>query len=633
MNIEKNIPEKKLPEEIQSIFFEEAESEETHIEMEIKETIENESLEDRFVKSKWIFLTKKLSRIQEMIDFEVVNQNVGFLLTILFILHFIEKEVGLKYINRILDRLSSTGLQLNLFLPALKQVNFEDRIKHLIQIYTKNYGGRELSQTDLTESVLKAWNDFDLHKNWNEEEKRLIEHTKKLYRLIGSKPDKERRELIETLASKGGRKVPLKLHNIGIVPTEICPNYCRFCLTPWKSSLEERIGRNWDEKEVQKNFDQIIEFAADKNLTLTITGGEPFLEVERVLYIIRNAKTPVEVSTSGMWAKDLIEAEDILSKIESEIKRREIKAHDKFDFVLQVSLDAFHQEIKLQSDGSLKENVPLSAIINIIELTQSKFTNIKVCLLTKYTSYPDPLARLLLELRKKGWNWIFVRKYYDSRLKVPIMNRENKIVMKTALQKAFLTLNRMIPMGAFKGKPIFVLYGQIENIGRATLLESFEFPIHQARRDDFIWDEDSREQFPLSGLEVSDDWSVYPEAYSLFSWSLGNIQEINLWEIYRIAEYDPLFIAMAEAPVKIKNFALEIEPKIMKEFKSASSPMAIVYKILENPWMRLYITKRLIIEDPSYSNELRKELGLNISLEKLKEEYFNQKISSEVSEF
>jgi organic radical activating enzyme len=579
---------------------------ETHLDVMIKNT-KDESLEERYLKAKKTFLTGKLAHIQEEIDSKNISQDIGFLIMILYIFEFIEKEVGKIYAEHMLDFLSFTGWPLELFKPILDQGSFEEKVDLAVKTNYRNLDASTHTRT--VELVLKVWKGLRLDREFEKEIEKVVEGKKALYSLIGSKPDLERRSLVKRLAAKGEKRIKLKLLNVGIVPTERCPNSCRFCLAPWKASVEERRGKALSEEEFKKIADQVIELADEKNLILTITGGEPFLELERVLYILRNAKTRVDVSTSGFWAGDLEGAEGILSKLSQAIKENK---NPKFSFSLQVSLDSFHQEIRLEN-GSLRENVPLSNIANIIELTQTKFSDIEVCPLTKYTLYEDPLVRLLIELKKRGLKAKLVNKYSDPRMKVSVVDREGKLVAKPALLKAYL--------GFDKGTPILISYSVVENIGRASILEPFEFPAFRQQTEDFISSKDAMETLPLIGLEVSDDGNVYPGAHSLYSWSIGNVLETDLREIYNIAEYDPLFIALAENPVRIKNMALELEPKGEEELRQASSPLVAIFKILENQWIRLYITKRLIMEDPAYSSELKEELGLDISPEELKEEY------------
>jgi|GEM_PF-1985461 len=552
---------------------------ETHIESEIR-TSKDAGIEDLYISQKGIFLTERLARIQEAVDKKGVGEGQGFLLMVLYTFQFIKNESFL--VDKILSYLSFTGWPLKRFSPLLDKNSFEEKIKLAVDIYNQIY--KKIGFThDEAASIQGLYNELRLNINREDELRLLNVKAKKNYSQLGIGCDFERRRLIKALADKNGRRIKLNLQNIAIIPTELCPNNCRFCLSPWKADASERGGRA--DKDYLELMDKIIWFAEDKKITLTITGGEPFLEMERVLYLLKRCKTRIEATTSGILADEKEKTEDILKRINEAVKDK--------NFILQMSLDAFHQEI-IVKDSILSENVPLNNIANIIEISQKKFPNIMLCLLLKYTRYPDPFVRLLKGLEARGFKWSLKDKQFDPRLNVPVAGADGSLTMRPALQKAFLKLENTHP----QAKPIFIMYTQIERIGKAVLLEDFEFPVHKERLQRFLNEKDSSEKFSLSNIEVSDDGNVYPEAYSLYSWCLGNIWETSLEEIYKLAEYDPLIIALAEEPVRIKDIAFRLKPELYEEVKGLSSPMTALYKMLEDPEMRLKITEELISPSP-----------------------------------
>lgn len=548
---------------------------ETHIESEIK-AYKDAGIEDLYLSQKGIFLTERLARIQEAVDKKGVGEGQGFLLMILYLFQFIENESYLA--DKILDYLSFTGWPLKRFTPLLDKNSLDEKIKSAIYIYNEIYKNSKLAESDAL-FILTIYNELNLQKDRKNELEGIVEKAKRNYSQIGIGYDLERRRLIKSLAEKNARRVKLNLNNIAAIPTELCPNNCRFCLSPWKADVSER-GRKAD-KDYQELMDKIIRFAEDKKITLTITGGEPFLEMERVLYLLKRCKTRIEATTSGIWADEKEKTEDILKRINEAVKGK--------NFILQISLDAFHQEI-IFKEGILNENVPLNNIANIIEISQKKFPNIILCLLLKYTRYHDPFVRLLKGFEARGLKWSLKDKNFDPRLNVPVAGADGSLTMRPALQKAFLKLENTHP----QAKPIFIMHTQIERIGKAVLLEDFEFPVHKERLHRFLNKKDNSEKFPLSNIEVSDDGNVYPEAYSLYSWSFGNIWDTELDEICKLAEYDPLIIALSEEPVRIRDIAFRLKPELHDEVNGLSSPISAVYKMLEGPEMRLRITEELI---------------------------------------
>lgn len=545
---------------------------ETHLDVMLRNA-RDESLEERFLRAKTTFLKDKLAWLQDVIDARGISQDIGFLLMVLYIFEFIERRAGARYAGNIIDSLSFTGWPLKLFEPLLQEKEFRSRVEKAVDI---NYIDiDEAMRENAIELVLRLWNDFGLGIGEEEKIRAVIEDKKRLYSLIGSRADVERRELVRGLVGRG-KKADTKLLNIGIVPTELCENRCRFCLAAWKTPVRKRSKRS----DFKRIADKVLGFASRHNLIVTITGGEPLLELDRVLYIIRNARSRVELSTSGSWAGTKQKAEKILHAIGSEIRKN--KNHG-FNFSMQLSIDAFHQEIFFEN-SKLVENIPLANLANIVELVVRKFRHIGLCLVPKYTRYDDPIINLLFELEKRGLKAEIADRYFDPSLEVSVVDG-NKLVMKPALLKAYLK---------FDTGNVFILYSAVESIGKASALEPFESPGFKTRTEEFLKSEKSNERLPVTGLEVSDDGNVYPGAHSLYSWSLGNIFDAELEEIYESMKYDPLFIALAENPVLIKNIALEIKPEIREKLVNASSPLVVVYRILEEPEMRLEITKKLM---------------------------------------
>jgi|Deesub1362A_J573_1020465.scaffolds.fasta_scaffold00005_270 MoaA/NifB/PqqE/SkfB family radical SAM enzyme len=564
---------------------------ETHLDVMLN-NLGDGSLEERFIRAKKTFLLEKLGNLQEELERKGVAQDLRFLIMMLYIFDFIEREVGVKYAAEILDSLKHSDWPFEYFKPLLRKDNLGKKIEVGVDL---NYRKLDPTTKEKTvELVHKLWRDLRLSGNFSEDISRIIEDKKKKYRALSSEIEKLRREIVTYLTSVNAKKTEIKLFNIGIVPTELCPNSCRFCLAAWKTRTSERISRLLSDEDFKQLADQIIDYANEKKVVITITGGEPLLELDRVLYIISKADTRVDLSTSGFWGGDKEEATMILSKIERAIKNNR---NTDFRFYLQISLDYFHQEVRLEN-GELRENIPLSNIINIIELCQTKFTDIRICPITKYTIYEDPLAYLIKELKSRGWKVELYEKKYDLRFQVPVIV-DDKLVRKPALLMAKLRVG--------KGKPLLISYSAVERIGKAEALEKFEYPTFESDAEKFLEGEASG-KFPITGIEVSDDGNVYPGAHSLYSWSLGNLLETDLKNILEIAEHDPLIIYLQSNPRRIVEFALEYDPKIVDKAKSSSSPMAAVFKILETPEARLSITRMIIEKDQEYGRKIKKEI-------------------------
>jgi|TARA_B100001964_G_scaffold244802_1_gene328028 pyruvate-formate lyase-activating enzyme len=554
--------------------------EETHLEYMLKNT-ESKTLKTRYLDAKVLILTDTLSRIQERIDKDGINPDIGFLIMMLYVQNFIEKKIGRKFENKIYKRLSFTNWPFFSYKPLIeiKDLNKKFKLAANLLIELESPKIRKEALGYIEKILHKFWEDFNLNLNHEIQLKEIINEKKELYNKIGSQYDLERRKLVQNLAKTEGKKIKLNLINIGIIPTELCPSECRFCLSPWKCKVEDRTGRSLQDGEFKLIANPAIHFANKNGLIITLTGGEPLLELSRVLHIIKRAKTRVELTTSGFWATNMKSTNKILNKIEKAVNSNK---SDNFSFSLQVSVDFFHQEVKCNENGELRETIPVKNLANLVEAVLRNY-NFELCLLPKYTRYEDPLVFLLSELENRNLSSKITKKFYNPKLRISCFG-DYSTSNKPALLKAYLRFDSV-------DKQIFLLYTSVESIGGASNLEH-EYQTFKERTMNFL-EQDKEEKFPLMGLEVSDDGNVYPGAHAIYSWSLGNILEKNFEEIISNLEYDPLIIAMAEKPWAIKDIALNTRPGLYEDLKDSSSPLVAIYKILEDDRLRLDITKEL----------------------------------------
>jgi hypothetical protein len=559
--------------------------EETHLEFVMKNS-RRKGIRERYIDAKSVFLRETLSRAQADVDRHGINQDIAFLAMMMYVQDFIAREVGVEYAGDIYSSLAFTGWPFEAYSSLLKSGDLKEKASEAARIFVELERDRIRSEAEeyIKREIIRTWEvlGFESRRDWASLAREVVEEKKRLYRRIGSRADLERRELVRKLADAGARKVELKLLNVGIVPTEMCPSECRFCLAPWKSRAEERLGRAVGHDEFVRMAQDVAGFAGDRGLIITITGGEPILEMERVLHILGIANTRVELTTSGYWAGSVESTHRVLDALERAAAGNTSK---NFSFSLQLSVDSFHQEIRRGADGELKEGIPVHNLANIVEAVLTDY-DLELCLLPKYTRYEDPLIYLFQELEKRGLRPRVVQKFFDPRLRLSVQGEDGAMVEKPALLKAYIGFEAT-------DKKIFLLYTAVEGIGGAVVMEPFEFPAFKTRTMEFLEQRESQEKFPIIGLEVSDDGNVYPGAHALYSWCLGNLMETSLEEIARLMEYDPLVIALAEDPAAIKNEALEINPGLRDQLEKASSPLVALYKILEDDVMRLKITQRL----------------------------------------
>jgi len=564
---------------------------ETHIDYLVKEG-KVKSPEELYVDYKRSYLYHQLSRIQSQFDRKEFPQSLAYLVMVVFTYHYMDM-VGRRELKEFVTSL--TGWDMDKF-DSLSGKSLDEKISLAIDIEHTDLPGEE--KTEMEKVLGAAWQWLNLGKREEEEFQRIEEKKKNLYNQVDSPPEGERREIIEFLREKQAPRAKLNLMNLGIVPTEQCVNNCRFCVAAWKPSREERGSKRNHEKGLAKIVRQATSFAGRHKLILTVTGGEPFLEMEALEKIIAEADSRVDITTSGVWASSRQKTEEILSRVE---EARSLNQNPGFHLSLQLSLDAFHQEVFRDEKGNYYQNVPLERLINIVEVIREKFPHLELVLLTKLSNYPDPLNQLILNLKDRGYVVEMKDRCYNHESQVPLVG-EGGVEFRPALVKGYLSISSP---GDSREISAMVFYTVVESMGKALALEGFEYPAFRKQVGEMLRGEFGQ-PLPILGMEVSDDGNVYPGAHSLYTWSIGNVFQEDLEEIYERLRYDPLARAMEEDPGLIVKYALEAEELPLGR---ESSPLAVVYRCLEKPEVRLFVTKRLLQEMPGY-REIAPQLNI-----------------------
>lgn len=564
-------------------------SEETHLDYLVRED-GVKPLEELYLDYRRTYLYHRLAWVQKAFDVKKFPQTLAYLVMVIYSYENMDKYGEYGRVKEFLS--SQTTWELDKF-SELRGKSLRKKISMAISIEYPNLSSER--KAEIENMVKAAWQWLHLGKDEGEEFGKIKQRKKELYSLIGSKPDRERREIIEILREKDAPRARLELVNVGIVPTERCVNNCRFCLSAWKPSRRER---NLGEGSFEKIACEAVDFAREKNLILTVTGGEPFLEMEKLEFLIKGAGSRLDITTSGVWASSTRKAEEVLERLED---ARRSNSNPEFHLSLQLSLDAFHQEVFLDEQGNYYQNVPMENILRVIETAPRKAPGIELVLLTKLSTYPDPLAQLILRLRGKGYTVELKDRLYDEGFKLPLLG-QNGVTFRPALFKAYMEVASS-ELGV--STSILIFYTAVESMGKALALDSFEYPSFRREAEQLLKG-DFDQPLPLVGIEISDDGYVYPGAHSLCTWSAGNLLEEGLDEICEKLSYDPLVRVMDSSPGLIVKLARELEDV---QLENESSPLAVLYKLLERPEPRLYITKRLLQELPEYAG-LAEELAI-----------------------
>jgi len=153
-------------------------------------------------------------------------------------------------------------------------------------------------------------------------------------------------------------------------PTDFCPVGCAHCLYSSHKLKSPKIN-----KRLMNIFVKIANQASIKMLVFS-GGGEPFENLERMLYAIKNIKSleDVIIITSAYFAKSSVLTRNVLDKVyDSASIQRKRKGFKKVTITLRISRDNHQCNI-----------IPLQNIINVINYTidKSDFSKFRIVIRT-----------------------------------------------------------------------------------------------------------------------------------------------------------------------------------------------------------------------------------------------------------
>jgi len=125
---------------------------------------------------------------------------------------------------------------------------------------------------------------------------------------------------------------------IYVFPTKLCPVGCSFCY--FSSDMKGKRTREnaFDDEGVER----FIRFTEDANPASIVVsgGGDPFVELEKLLRMIAGAKAHrIDLVTSGFWGRDYGKAQQIVEKVFAAAQKNPHKPQIR----LRLSIDEYHR--------------------------------------------------------------------------------------------------------------------------------------------------------------------------------------------------------------------------------------------------------------------------------------------------
>ncbi len=375
----------------------------------------------------------------------------------------------------------------------------------------------------------------------------------------------ERERLVRKLKYNYSDNMPYQ--DLAVFLTKYCPNGCRHCL--FRSPLPPKKPKEGDVLSWE-GVRKVIDILREGNMDyLTLTGGgEPLLEKEKCLYLIKNSPTKyIHLITSGYWADTIENSETVLKQM-----YESVTANSRLNnFVLEISMDIFHQE-----------KIPIAFIKNIITvLSTGRYPEIRLVikgLEVKESDGKDSIDKLLEILPISSDAGVGSRSFPIELSKEMYTTR--RIVLKNgySFELNYGQLNLRDPSD-FKGM-------DYAKSGISTIL---------SRR---IHTEGTCDNAKLLVVNSTGDafFDYSNDAFDCLP--SGNIYRDSFQQIKEREDRDPFIRALREEGIGyVLDIASEVEPKIEKEIDKYNRPTWAVIEILRRPDLLLYVTRRLIQED------------------------------------
>ncbi len=112
---------------------------------------------------------------------------------------------------------------------------------------------------------------------------------------------------------------------------------------------------------------------------------------------------------------------------------------------------------------------------------------------------------------------------------------------------------------------------------------------------------------------IDSDGYIYQGSDFIGIWSVGKIGQDNLENIIRQLASDPLARAIDKSFGKIVSWAIEADPSLSERISPNPDGREVMIEIFKDPYMRLYLTKRLVWEEYQaglYPDTVINDLGL-----------------------
>ena len=519
-------------------------------------------------------------------------QNLSFLLTYVYIYHWLRQHVPSEYIADLLKpfRGSSRAFLMDLLQEAEDDAAF---VRGYIEYWLGDPADNPVQRQQimrlleqhggdahkLIRSILARWSKLGLFTQDQKLAYRdLAREERERYSDMLSPADKARFKMIDALPDINTSD--FRFDKLGLIPAMGCPQTCRHCMFIWRPLMKN-----------MPNPDALFQTVESLTESVLFTGGDLTRQLDsfyRAIEAMRGIRS-FAILLNGDFAESLEETNRVLQKMARAIRRRPA-LWPKAQVILQISFDEFHQEIIADKKGKLKERIPVSKIANIVEAVPRFASDIQLCLVHKQTSLNFSMdlfqtgvfGRLVTELGRR-----------NHRVEILAASPSNRLKRNPggADQPAQVIKDASFILARYPKAPILFTSSTIDAYGRASLLDESESVREKDLLQQVVTGEATDEFFDTDLMFWFNGWVTLFSAVHI---SLGHIYEEGADTILMRHRKDPLTSALHTFDTRLLDYYREIRDDLDDLILHSTGPQHLFHTLTEESDVRLHMTKRLI---------------------------------------
>jgi len=398
-----------------------------------------------------------------------------------------------------------------------------------------------------------------------------------MYEALLGPADRERLALVDRLPDPGGP--PPSFAKLGVIPVMRCPAGCHHCLFLYRPRVERR-----------REPAELLATLGGLTDRLLYTGGDLTGHLDDFVDAVATtgAITTFAILLNGTFAATGDAAEATFADLDTALDRRAAAGLGPAEVILQISFDEHHQELRVATDGTVRERIPVANIANIVE-GAVRHPRVGLVLLHKQNRLNfsrhlferGVFARLTRELGRRGHRVELLAAHPGRR---PRRDPCDPTKVAPVLTEAHFCLRD------HPDTPIGLTSSLVDAYGQAALLDESEYLNDRANLEPFLAGEPAGEGFD-GDLMFWYDGRV--TSFSAVHLAFGNLYDDGINRILARHRRDPLLAALRRPTLRLLDLYGEVRDDRAALTAGATSLPHLLHTLTRDAEIRLHLTRRL----------------------------------------